>query len=118
MHRQLVLLTFTTHYLNASSVDDGRARLEVWHSKLTQPEHSIEISLHRSIKLICSKVVNSTLSLHLIGSIVHKDVNATKLRYSFINAALACRLFTDVSWRCYCLTACLLSMCMITAQRA
>jgi hypothetical protein len=103
-------------YLDASSVDDGRARLEVWHSKLTQPEHGIEISLHDPIKLVCSEVFNATLLYHLIGSIVHKDVNATKLRYSLINDALAGRLFTDVSWRCYCLTACFLLVSVIAAH--
>jgi hypothetical protein len=100
-------------YLDAGSVNDAGARLEVWHSKLTQPEHSIEVSLHYPIKLVCSEVLYAALLYHLIGSIVHKDVNATKLRYSFINDALAGRLFTDVARCCYCFTASLLLVCMI-----
>ncbi len=85
------------------------------HSKLAQPEHGIQVCLHDPIKLVCSEVLNATLLHHLVGSIVHKDVNATKLRHSFVNDALAGGLFTDVPWCCCCLTACLLFVCMMMA---
>jgi hypothetical protein len=44
----------TAPYLNASSVNDAGASLEVWYSKLAQPEHSVQISLHSPVKLVCS----------------------------------------------------------------